>query len=232
MTLIRAMAVAISVATNSAMAQAQDNPDHLVTLNTRTFDLGIDVSEMRRDPDFVPMNEIDWLSPILDADPFLGPTVFHLKMTDPSNKTAESQWEYQNGKGVGFARNHVYNSNIPDRFKIAGYDVWSYHEDGLGPVVMIPTEPDADYLIKCDQDRKSGNVDFCLVIASYPPDPLIYLQARHYSPENWEETSEELDDIVARMREIAACLDVTDREIEFNADGQRKLSGCKTGAGM
>jgi hypothetical protein len=34
------------------------------------------------------------------------------------------------------------------------------------------------------------------------------------------------------MREIVACLDVTDREIELDAEGQRKIAGCKVGAGM
>ena len=64
-----------------------------------------------------------------------------------------------------------------------------------------------------------------------PPDPLIYLKARLYHPQDWDKTRGELDDMVARMREIAACLDVTGRELEHNADGTPKLTGCKTGAG-
>lgn len=221
--------VVLCILTGSSLgALAQSPQDHLVTLNTRTFDLGIDVSKMRRDPDFIPVNDIDWLSPILDADPALGPTVFHIKMAHPSNVSINYLWEYVKNNAHDFP----YATNIPDRFQIAGYQAWSANEDGLGRILLIPTDPDADYSIKCDQSRKTGEVEYCHILASYPPDPLIYLQARHYSPENWDETREELDDIVARMREITACLDVTDREIELKADGSRNLSECKAGAGM
>lgn len=228
MTLIRAMVAIVGLVANPLTSQAQSSREQLVTLNTRTFDLATDVSKMRRDQDFIPMNDIGWLSPILDADPALGPTVFHIKVADSSNASAGDRWEYVKNNAHDFP----YSTNIPDRFQIAGYQTWLSHEDGLGDVLMIPTDPDADYAIRCAQDRKSGEVRFCAVRASYPPDPLIYLQARLYSPENWNETKDEFDDIVARMREIAVCLDVTDREIELEADASRKLSGCKAGAGM
>jgi hypothetical protein len=228
MDLIRAIVVSVGVATSSLAAHGESSPEHLVTLNTRTFDLGTDVSKMRRDADFVPMNDIGWLSPILDADPVLGPTVFHIKVAHASNVSIDYLWEYVKNNAHDFP----YSDNTPQRFQIEGYKVWSNNKDGLGGILMIPIDTNADYAIRCDQDRKSGEVRFCLILASYPPDPLIYLQARHYSPEPWSETREQLDGIVARMREVAACLDVTDREIELALNGSRKLSGCKTGAGM
>jgi hypothetical protein len=228
MTLIRAMVVSVGLTLCSVVALAQSSPDHLVALNTRTFDLGIDVSKMRRDPDFVPMNEVGWLSPILDADPALGPTVFHIKLADPRNVSINYLWEYVRNN----ARHFTYSEHIPERFQIPGYQAWSANEDGLGRVLLIPTDSDAEYSVTCDQSRKTGEVVYCHILASYPPDPLIYLQARHYSPQNWNETREELDDIVARMREIAACLDVTDRELELDQSGLPKHTTCKTGAGM
>ena len=226
--LIRAMVVLSCVIANALAAQAQSSPEQLVTLNTRTFDLGTDVSKMRRDADFIPMNDIDWLGPILDADPALGPTVFHIKVAHPSNGSIGYLWEYAKNNAHDFP----FADNIPKRLQADGYHTLMSHEDGLGDVLMIPNDQDAQYAIHCSQNRKSREVRFCLIVASYPPDPLIYLQARHYSPEPWSETREELDDIVARMREIATCLDVTDREIELKADGSRNLSECKTGAGM
>jgi hypothetical protein len=226
--MIRAMVVLLFLVAEAAAVRAQSAPEHLVTLNTRTFNLGIDVSKMRRDPDFIPMNDIDWLSPILDVDPVLGPTVFHLRAANRSNKSTSYLWEHVGNNAHDFP----YTQNIPDRFLVTGYQVWSNNEDGRGSILLIPTDPDADYAIRCDQDRKSGEVVYCHFRASYPPDPLIYLQARHYNPRDWDKTREELDDIVARMREIAACLDVTDRQLELEPNGLPKLAGCETGAGM
>ena len=92
--MFRAMVVSLLVFALAPAVWAESDPSHLVTLNTRTFDLGIEVAKMRRDPNFVPMNEIDWLKPILDTDPALGPVVFHLEMAHPSNKTASWLWEW------------------------------------------------------------------------------------------------------------------------------------------
>lgn len=231
---MRAMIVFLMVVASAIGVQAQSIPEHLVTLNTRTFDLGTDASKLRRDPNFVPMNEIDWLGPILDADPLLGHVVFHLEMADPSMVSASFLWEWERGPdlpGNGWHYFYKYSQNIPERFRIPGYEARANTEDGLGSVMMIPADPDKDYAVMCDPNRKSGRLDFCSIRASYPPDPLIYLKARLYHPQDWDKTRGELDDMVARMREIAACLDVTGRELERNADGTPKLTGCKTGAG-
>ena len=64
--MLRALIAALMAIGLAKALHADADPGHLVTLNTRTFDLGIEVAKMRRDPDFVPMNEIDWLKPILD----------------------------------------------------------------------------------------------------------------------------------------------------------------------
>jgi hypothetical protein len=234
MILIRAVLVAVSVAATPAATQAQENPDHLVTLNTRTFDLGTDVSKMRLDPDFVPMDEIDWLRPVLDSDPVLGPTtVFHLKMAHPSTITASDAWEWGDpADGGSLAYRFKYASAIEERFQIPGFETRSYHEDGSGGVAMVPIDQNTDFAVLCSLDRESDKVLFCALRASYPPDPLIYLQARLYLPEPWMERREKLGVVADRMREIAYCLDVTDREIELDAEGQRRIAGCKVGAGM
>lgn len=97
--------------------------------------------------------------------------------------------------------------------------------------MMIPTDPDTGYSVMCDPNRQSGRLDFCSIKASYPPDPLISVKVRPYHPKDWDTTRNQLEVMVARMREIAACLDVTGRELEVNADGTPKLTGCKTGPG-
>lgn len=156
--LIHTMVVAVAVAAISLPAQGQSSPEHLVKLNSRTFDLATDIRELRRDADFVPLNEIGWLGPILDADPVLGPTVFHLKMADPSMVSASWLWQWEVNQdqqpGSGQSYDYKYSRNIPERFQIPGYEARANNEDGLGGVIMIPSDPNADYAISCSQDRK------------------------------------------------------------------------------
>lgn len=210
------------------MALAQSANENLVTLNTRTFDLGTDVASMRRDPDFVPMNDIDWLDPLLDADAVLGATVFHLAVMDKSNKSADALWSFDGFFGKDFQ----YKQNIPERFVIEGYETRSYHQSSFGRLMMIPLDPTADYSVTCDVEPNTDRVMYCGVWASYPPDPLIFLKARLYFPAPWNERRQQFGAIAARMREIAYCLDVTDKSLELLADGTPKLTDCRAGAGM
>jgi len=68
-------------------------------------------------------------------------------------------------------------------------------------------------------------------VGSYPPDPLIYLQARLYFPPPEMIRSAPLYAIAARMREVAYCLDITDRPLEIEASGLPKLQDCRKGPG-
>jgi hypothetical protein len=209
------------------VVMAQTHPENLVTFNTRTFDLGTDASQIRRDADFVPMNEIDWLSPILNADPALGAAVFHLKMAHPSTTTADHRWSFDGNLG----RDFQYDQNIPEMFVIDGLETRSRHEDGSGGVLMIATDPQAAYSVTCDLNRDGTRVSLCVVRASYPPDPLIYLQARLYFPDPWNVHNNPFAPIADRMREMARCLDITDRELEVTAEGVPLVAGCRDGVG-
>lgn len=230
--MFRAMVVSLLVFALAPAVWAESDPSHLVTLNTRTFDLGIEVAKMRRDPNFVPMNEIDWLKPILDTDPALGPVVFHLEMAHPSNKTASWLWEWGDETEDGtLASRFKYSGHIPERFQLPGFETRSYHENGQGFVAMLPRETDADFSVECMPDNKTGDLSFCVLLASYPPDPLIYLKARLYHPPPEMIRSAPLHAIAARMREIAYCLDVTDRPLELESDGLPKLQDCRRGPG-
>jgi hypothetical protein len=209
------------------VVMAQTHPENLTTFNTRTFDLGTDVSQMRRDPDFVPMNEIDWLGPILNADPALGAAVLHLRMDHASNVTAERLWSFDGNLG----RDFQYDQNIPEMFVIDGLETRSRREDGSGGVLMIATDPQAAYSVICDLTRDASRVSLCVVLASYPPDPLIYLQARLYFPDPWNVHNNPFAPIADRMREIAHCLDVTDRALDVTAEGIPLVAGCRDGVG-
>ena len=187
---------------------------------------------MRRDPNFVPMNEIDWLKPILDTDPALGPVVFHIQMTHPSNKTASWLWEWGDAaKGGTLAYRFKYSNHIPERFQLPGFETRSSHESGQTDVAMVPREEDADFSIECTPNNRTGGLLFCVLKASYPPDPLIFLKARLYHPDPEMIRSAPLHAIAARMREIAYCLDVTDRPLEIEPNGLPKLHDCRRGPG-
>lgn len=230
--MFRAMIASLALSILSPEARAESNPGHLVTLNTRTFDLGMDVAKMRRDPDFVPMNEIDWLESILVKDPALGPLVFHLKMAHPSNKTASWLWEWGDANDGGtLAYSHRYSGNIPELFQVPGFETRTSHQSGKGFVAMLPRDADADFSLNCMPDNKTGDPSFCVLYASYPPDPLIYLQARLYFPPPEMIRSAPLYAIAARMREVAYCLDITDRPLEIEASGLPKLQDCRKGPG-
>lgn len=108
MLFLRSIGVSLALLASALGVHAQSTPEHLVKLNTRTFDRGTDVSKLHRDPDFVPMNAIDWLGPILDADPLLGPVVFHLEMADPSVISASWlwQWEVSPSRPIGHGQSY------------------------------------------------------------------------------------------------------------------------------
>lgn len=227
--MILAMVVFCLFSTGGQVA-AEPQPEHLVTLNTRTFDLGVIVAEMRRTPDFIPMMDVDWLREILWADPDFGPaTVFHIDMTHPSNGTAKHLWTFDPDWESYF----VYTDNVPKKLQVPGMDVRSHTVDWTGDFKMVPMDPDAGFSVECGRNRSTQEPTVCVILASYPPDPLIYLKTRDYNQiMPWEDRFRRFDDIAAKMREIALCLDVTDREIEFDATGKRKLADCKVGAGM
>ncbi|SEN35022.1 hypothetical protein SAMN04488103_104260 [Gemmobacter aquatilis] len=230
--MLRVLIAALMAIGLAKALHADPDPGHLVTLNTRTFDLGIEVAKMRRDPDFVPMNEIDWLKPILDADPALGPTVFHIEMAHPSIKTAARLWEWgEAGKAGTLASRFRYTSHIPERFQLPGFETRSYHENGQGSVVMIPTDPSANFSVSCDLNPRTDALLFCVLYAAYPPDPLIFLKARLYHPAPQTIRSAPLHAIAARMREIASCLDVTVQPLDRAPDGLPKLQDCQSGPG-
>ena len=52
----------------------------LIEMNTRVFDMRVDVDELRRDDDFIPLNDIKWLRDVIERDPLLPRTVVHIQV--------------------------------------------------------------------------------------------------------------------------------------------------------
>ena len=71
--------VAIAIVLQCVIAERADADTSLITLNTRTFDMQADVSEMRRNDSFIPLRDIDWLRELLHRDEYLHGTVVQFK---------------------------------------------------------------------------------------------------------------------------------------------------------
>lgn len=180
-------------------ANAQELPvgATLIQMNTRIFDLRTDVRNLRRSEDFIPLTEIKWLLEITNRDPYLEPTVVHIQVRPEPIRIF---WP-----SVKQDDEYPLTENIPEIFIIDGFQTRSTHPSNR-MLLLLPIDDPYDFYVKCN----GGDIEkqpFCSVNASYPPDPNIRLKARIYyskPPYNFRE-------IAHRMREIAYCLDVTDR---------------------
>jgi hypothetical protein len=165
-------------------------------MNTRIFDLRSDVRNLRRDDDFIPLTEIEWLRNLTDADAYLYPTVVHIKVAPGP----VAHW----WKTLEPDRGFPLTENIPDMFVLDGYQTRSQHPSNRS-LLLVPRDDPSDFFARCD----GGDIEkhrFCAVYATYPPDPNIWLLARVYHPE----PPFHFREIAHRIREIAYCLDVTE----------------------
>ncbi|MFT6606009.1 MAG: hypothetical protein ACJA2X_001185 [Halocynthiibacter sp.] len=185
-------------------AQAEELPNGatLIQLNSRTFDLRTDVRNLRRGPDFIPLTEIKWLSDLVDRDPYLEQTVLHIQArTQPISMTWPS---------VTPDKAYPLTENIPEFMAVEGFQTRSSHPKNFS-FILLPIDNPSDFYVSCS-GSETDKSSFCAVLVAYPPDSEIRLMARVYNakpPFNFRE-------IANRMREIAYCLDVTDR---LSADG-------------
>ncbi len=180
------------------VATAQNRPDDasLIQLNTRIFDLRADVRNLRRDDDFIPLTEIEWLRMLTDEDEYLEPTVVHIKA---ARAPVLKRW-----KTLEPDRDFPITENIPSMFLLDGYQTRSGHPSNRR-LLLVPIDDSTDFTVHCN----GGNIEkhrFCTVSATYPPDPNIWLLARVYHPE----PPFHFREIAHRIREIAYCLDVTE----------------------
>lgn len=180
---------------NPLLAGSVPDDASLIQLNTRIFDLRSDVRNLRRDDDFIPLTEIEWLRMLTDEDPYLDLTVVHIKERP---QPVLNHWY-----SLGPDRSFPLTNNIPDMFVLDGFQTRSSHPSNR-MLLLVPRDDPNDFNVIC----LGGNIEerrFCAVHVTYPPDPNINLLARVYHakpPFHFRE-------IARRIREIAYCLDVT-----------------------
>ncbi|MBL4917173.1 hypothetical protein [Szabonella alba] len=206
--------------------QSKDDPN-LVRISNRIFDLRMNATRLPRSSDFIPLNRVPWLRDLIGNDPILDGIVFHIQQTWVP---ADFLWAFP---GPGDL--HRSREGIPDRFIFDGYDTMASEPGGSGRSYMfVPDDPAEPYSIRCG--TRTGRLDelsVCFLTVAYPPDNMIFLHARIYSPEPLEDLRGNFAAMAKRMREIAYCLDVTEaeRELALDPDGNPILGNCRVKPG-
>lgn len=196
---MRAILASILLLTGSAAVG--ENSGTIVQLGSRLFDVRMAASELRRDDDFIPVSDIDWLRPALEADPIFDGVVFHIRST---SVPASRSWNEPGSEG------NVSRAYDGSKFyNFEGFDAWLLAPESARIFYLVPDRP-AEFSATCGLTSSGDKVALCVLYASYPMDPHILLQARIYFPRPMERRVQEFDILAKEMRTIAACLDVTD----------------------
>ena len=194
-----------------------------VELSTRTFWLGEQPSHWGDDPNFISIRRIDWIEEIIGVDPVLGDAVVHIEAVHPSSIE------------LIFERDERLITLTAERYGphyvIPGYRILAHPAQTARHFRYFPEDTEAGYHVRCSLTQDHERLSLCVVLATYPADPLIRLKARLYFPPDPIERPTYFRDIVDRMREVAACLDVTGEPVFRTAppplsdcDGMRPAS--------
>ena len=178
----------------------------LAQMNTRTFDFRTDVQKMRKGEDAFVLTRSEWLLKVIKKDPYLGQhdnpdTLYTIVEIQVRPDPIRTFWP----PAAHFSR-YVLTDNIPEKFIVDGFQTFSSHPSNRS-LLLLPIGNPYDFFVTCSGVNTEERA-YCVVEATYPPDPNIRLRADIVvvtkPPFHFRE-------IAHRMREIAYCLDVTDR---------------------
>jgi hypothetical protein len=196
--------------------QAQERPAGLVAVGDRVF---LAPGQPDRQPTGEPpadvahwmhvevvFSEMDWFRALLDADPLLGPVQTKLEVTRLPNPPAYHFSDVNLSDGFGD------RDRVPDALRIEGYDVQTRQNDWpVREFIFRPAGPAPEFMLRCNNPGwRTGMFQLCRLMATYPPDPSIMILAEIYGGRPVQELAPDLPAIVARLREMAFCLDVTE----------------------
>jgi len=172
-------------------------PSSQIKLGSRVFDLRADVTEMRRDQTFIPMNDVDWIRDLLDSQPETSNVVFHIQRL---NFPVLDHW-----RPLQDLRDMPVTSGFPEAYQVDGYLTFA-NGANFRDVLFFKEELASDFYVNCGGSNPTYSV-FCGLRATYPPDPTIQIIGRIYFPKK----PYRFEKIAKTLRKIAYCLDVTDR---------------------
>lgn len=230
MRLVTVLAAILLTVVVTAFAQgAPDERSSLIQLGSRVFDLGTDVRRIQREPHFIPVTDVDWISALADSDPYLHATVIHIRtlahlLGTPIWPPEEDRVQYAPAR------------DLADAWALKDFDVHWRHKvapSTRGDIMLFPKSSKIEYYVGCAYDRADPIPTFCAVNALYPPDPNLRIKVRIY------QITDPLNDfraIVERTLNLIYCLDVTKEleagkwrpmEIGASQDMAEFLSTCK-----
>ena len=216
--LLTVAAIAISIAHSglAAAQQGQSESHSQIQLASRTFEFGVDVRQMRRDPHFIPITRVPWIAKLVSSDSDLFGTVIHIESyshlhTMPTWTPNESREKFASARELAKA------------WALEGFDVrWRTKTapSTRGDLYLFPEMPATPYYVICAYDRIDRIPRFCSAHALYPPDPGLRINIRIYR------VTDPLNDfevIVEQALNLVYCLDVT-REIDGDTERATKPS--------
>lgn len=194
-----------------------------VELANRTFWIGERPKTMDVDSPFVALLDIDWINEVLGNEP-----VF---------KGAALQIEQEQGpEGTHSVARSVAHLTpmeveldpniLPLEFRIPGYKIFGIPRHQKPNLVYVPVDADAGFKVRCGWVTGEYRLNVCTITATYAPDDNIRLKAALYFPPDPIEQPTRFRDVVERLREVAECLDVTDKMVDVPTV-YPNLKGCR-----
>lgn len=194
--------VVVALAT-AGPGHADEPQSGTVDVASRLFLVGEVPFESEQIPDFLPLSSVPWLRDLTLADPLIEGAVLHIQR--PPSPPA---WLI-GPEGVGANYGNV--DGVPEVFRAEGLRAETTPELPGQSFYFRPEASASDFMLRCgDPDLEAATFLFCSLNATYPLDPALLLVARIYYPPPFPELTGRLEPMVARMREIALCLDVTE----------------------
>ena len=194
-----------------------------VDLASRTFWIGERPRTMDVDSPFVALLDIDWIDDILGNEPVFKGAALQIEQElglDGTHSVALSVAHLLPGE-VELAPDA-----LPAQFRIPGYKMYGDPRDKKVSPVYVPDDPSAGYKVSCGWVVGEDRFSVCSLYATYAPDDNIRLKARLYFPPNPIEQPTRFRDVVERLREVAECLDVTDKLVDVPVV-YPDLKGCR-----
>jgi hypothetical protein len=209
------LTLCLSVTVGQANAQTVD-------LVSRTFWLGERPKTMDESRPFIALLDIDWIDDILGLERVFERTVLTVEQfgdRDEHTATASLGWILSDQVELN-------PQMVPPEFRLPGYKIYGNPKSEKPRPIYVPNDPDSGYLVICGWASGRYKLSGCTLIATYAPDERIRLTARLYFPPDPIEQPTRFRDVVERLREVAYCLDVTEKLVDVPTV-YPDLKGCK-----
>lgn len=193
-----------------------------VELGSRLFWLGERPRTMDESSPFFGLRDIEWIEEVVGTEPVFDGTVLQLQQFGQfADQSVSRSLEKRNTHEVV-----IEDDLVPPRFRLAGYRVYGDERSTKPNPIYVPVDPASGYVVRCGWVVGEERFSVCSVFATYPPDDNIWLTARLYFPPDPIEQPTRFRDVVERLREVAECLDVTDKLVDV-PKVYPDLKGCK-----